>query len=213
MVAPFRTLGLPFVKAEYFGRFALEFGETIDIEALKSKLYAWGYAFSDIVVAQGEVSFRGDIIDIFPRGSQTPYRISLFDTEIEQISPFDPSTQKRAKEELERIEIPPAFLALSEEEYDALKARCEQSAYDVFVKDVASLGLWHLDEMGICRLKPTKPSWRAISIASSRSIFHCILRLRRVRIFCCRASRKPERGVILKRSMPSALSRRIRKKA
>jgi len=156
LISPFRTLGLPFPEAAYFRRFTLEFGESIDVEGLKTKLYAWGYRFSDIVMSEGEVSFRGDIIDIFPRGSDTPVRISLFDTEIEQISPFDPGTQKRAKEELEAVEIPPAFLALDSEAYDALKARCEASVHDVFVKDVASLGLWHLGELGYMPLSRFK---------------------------------------------------------
>ena len=36
---------------------------------------------------------RGAIMDIFPMGSKLPYRIDLFDDEIESLRIFDPETQ------------------------------------------------------------------------------------------------------------------------
>jgi transcription-repair coupling factor (superfamily II helicase) len=130
----------------------LEFAQSIDIESLKDKLYYWGYHFSDVTAQKGEVSFRGDIIDIYPTNSDTPYRISLFDDEIESIQPFDENTQKRYKDkELESIEIHPAFLALDKQDYEKLEQRCQNSHFDTFTKDIDSLGLWHLEELG-CEL-------------------------------------------------------------
>ena len=149
LVSSFYTLTLPLPKADKFDSFILEFGQKIDIEELKNRLYRWGYHFVDIVGAKGEVSFRGDIIDIFPPSSSTPYRISLFDDEIESINPFDIKTQKREQNELESIRVSSAFLALSQDEYEALKERVENSRYESFVKDIDSLGLWHLDELGV----------------------------------------------------------------
>ncbi len=150
LIAPIRTVLIPFPKAEYFARskIKIEFGGRLDIKRLKDQLYRWGYHFTDITASRGEVSFRGDIIDIFPIRSENPYRISLFDEEVESIHCFDESTQKRIDEEIEAFEITPAFLALNEKEHEALRSRCERSSHDTFVKDIDSLGLWHLEELG-----------------------------------------------------------------
>ena len=111
-------------------------------------LYHWGYHFTDIAASHGEVSFRGDIIDIFPIDTSKPYRISLFDEEVESIQHYDENTQKRLSEELESFHYTPAFLALNKTQYEDLKNRTERSMYDTFVKDIDSLGLWHLDDLG-----------------------------------------------------------------
>ncbi len=148
LISPLRTALLPFPKAEYFAEKHIEFGDTLDLKALKDLLYHWGYHFVDIASQKGEVSFRGDIIDIFPIHVEQPYRISLFDEEVESIHNYDAMTQKRLGDELESLEIRPAFLALDQTQYEALKGRCERSSYDTFVKDIDSLGFWHLDELG-----------------------------------------------------------------
>jgi len=147
LISPLRTLLFPLPKANYFQTITWEFGETLDLEQVKEKLYHWGYHFVDITTERGEVSVRGDIIDIYPIHADAPYRISLFDEEIEAIHHYDAHSQKRLGEELESLEIVPAFLALDEEEYIALRERVEQSPYDAFVKDIDSLGIWHLREL------------------------------------------------------------------
>ena len=148
LVSPVRTLLLPLPKAEYFDSIELEFGEEIELNELKSRLYDWGYHFVDIATSQGEVSFRGDIIDIYPSCSDRPYRISLFDNEIESIQTYNEDNQKRDKDELENIIIGPSFLSLSSDEYKSLVEEIESSEYDALVKDVDSLGLWHLGSLG-----------------------------------------------------------------
>ncbi len=148
LISPLRTTLLPFPKLDYFQSQKIEFGEKLNLGTFKDLAYRWGYHFSDIVAAQGEISVRGDIIDIFPIDSSSPYRISLFDDDIESIHLFDANTQKRVGDELEQIEMGPAFLALSTEEHEALKNRCENSKYDSFAKDIDSLGLWLLGELG-----------------------------------------------------------------
>ncbi|MDD3498990.1 MAG: transcription-repair coupling factor, partial [Sulfurovum sp.] len=95
LISPFRTLLIPFPKPEYFRHHTIEFGDTLDLAALKEKLYHWGYHFTDIAASAGEVSFRGDIIDIFPIDAKQPYRIGLFDEEVETIQHYDEATQKR----------------------------------------------------------------------------------------------------------------------
>ncbi|MCB4760745.1 MAG: DEAD/DEAH box helicase [Sulfurovum sp.] len=148
LISPIKTILLPFPKPEYFSQKQITFGEMIDLKAFKDELYHWGYHFTDITVSRGEVSFRGDIIDIFPIQSENPYRISLFDEEIESIYMFDKNSQKRIGEEIESFEMTPAFLALDDMQYKMLKNRCKCSPYESFVKDIDALGLWHLDTLG-----------------------------------------------------------------
>jgi len=147
LIAPYRTLLLPFPKEVCFDSFTVEFASTLDLHSFKDRLYYWGYHFTDIATSRGEVSLRGDIIDIFPIDAPHPYRISLFDEEIESIQPYDANTQKRLSDELEELRIVPAFLALASHEYEALKRRVERSVYDAFVKELDALGLWHLDDL------------------------------------------------------------------
>jgi len=148
LVSPVRTLLLPFPKEELFNTHTIEFGDTLDLQELKDRLYQWGYHFTDIAASHGEVSFRGDIIDIFPIDADQPYRISLFDEEVETIQHYDHITQKRLSDELEALTFTPAFLALNKEQHALLQKRTERSSYDTFVKDIDSLGLWHLDDLG-----------------------------------------------------------------
>ena len=148
LISPLRTLLIPFPKPEYFAQQTIEFGDTLNLTELKDTLYHWGYHFTDIAAQRGEVSFRGDIIDIFPIDADKPYRVSMFDEEVETIQHYDDNTQKRESEELESLSFTPAFLALDKTQYEALKNRTERSSYDTFVKDIDSLGLWHLDDLG-----------------------------------------------------------------
>ncbi|MEN8726653.1 MAG: transcription-repair coupling factor [Sulfurovum sp.] len=148
LISPLRTLLIPFPKAELFDTQTIEFGDTLDLQELKDTLYQWGYHFTDIAASRGEVSFRGDIIDFYPIDADKPYRISLFDEEVETIQHYDEGTQKRQSDELESLTFTPAFLALSKTQHEALKNRTERSTYDTFVKDIDSLGLWHLDDLG-----------------------------------------------------------------
>ena len=147
VISPIKTVSHALPKPELCAAKYLEFGDTIELEAFKREMLFWGYTFVDIVEEKGEVSFRGDIIDIFPIIAKKPYRISLFGDEIEEIRVFELETQKSIKEEIEKIEITPAYFALNEEQYDALNSKCEHSSSDSFVKDISSLGLWHLDEL------------------------------------------------------------------
>ncbi|MEA1953546.1 MAG: transcription-repair coupling factor [Campylobacterota bacterium] len=159
LISPLRTLLVPFPKKEFFAKQTIEFGDTLQLNELKDRLYQWGYHFVDIASQRGEVSFRGDIIDIFPINTEKPYRISLFDEEVETIQYYDENTQKRLSEELEAFTFAPAFLALNKEEHEALKLRTQMSHYDTFVKDIDSLGLWYLDELGQSALEAFSGVW------------------------------------------------------
>jgi transcription-repair coupling factor (superfamily II helicase) len=148
LISPLRTLLIPLPKEEFFKTLELEFASTLKLTDLKDTLYHWGYHFVDIVTQKGEVSFRGDIIDIYPLGVDSAYRISLFDEDIESIREFSVDTQKSSSQELESIEIIPAFLGLNLTQYEAITKRVERSSLDSFIKDIDTLGFWYLDELG-----------------------------------------------------------------
>ncbi|ENW1932110.1 transcription-repair coupling factor, partial [Neisseria gonorrhoeae] len=74
--------------------FWLKTGQTLDIGRLKTDLVDAGYNHVSHVVAAGEFAVRGGIVDLFPMGSETPYRIDLFDDEIDSIKTFDTDTQR-----------------------------------------------------------------------------------------------------------------------
>lgn len=81
--------------------------DILDITATQKTLTEAGYRHVEQVFSHGEFSVRGAIIDIFPMGSELPYRIELFDNEIETIRTFDVDTQKSI-EKIEQIELLPA---------------------------------------------------------------------------------------------------------
>lgn len=69
-------------------------GQEINTDELRQQLVSAGYQHMSQVVAPGEFSIRGSLIDIFPMGAQSPFRLDLFDTEIDSIRSFDPDTQR-----------------------------------------------------------------------------------------------------------------------
>ena len=74
--------------------FFLKQGTQLDLDALRSQLTLAGYTHVTQVLSPGEYSVRGGIVDLFPMGSPLPYRMDLFDNEIESIRTFDADTQR-----------------------------------------------------------------------------------------------------------------------
>ena len=81
--------------------------EPLDLAALRTQLTLAGYAAVTQVVAHGEFAVRGSLIDVFPMGSDTPFRIDLLDRDVDSIRRFDPDTQ-RSLDKLDRIHLLPA---------------------------------------------------------------------------------------------------------
>ncbi|WP_345989295.1 DEAD/DEAH box helicase [Sulfurimonas sp. HSL1-2] len=146
VIAPFKSLLFPLPKTHLLRTKQIAFGDRLDLGALKTELLHWGYSFVDLVEVEGEVSFRGDIIDVFAPGTESPYRISLFDDEIEQIKAFEVETQRTVGEELEGFELHSAPYAFDEAGYERIVAAVEASTSDSFVKDIDSLGFWYLGD-------------------------------------------------------------------
>jgi transcription-repair coupling factor (superfamily II helicase) len=68
--------------------------DKLDEAALKAQLTTAGYNHVSSVVSPGEYAVRGGLIDLFPMGSLVPYRVDLFDNEIDSIRTFDPDSQR-----------------------------------------------------------------------------------------------------------------------
>ncbi len=87
--------------------FDLKTGERFDAHATRKRLESCGYRCVDTVSEHGEFALRGAVMDIFPAGSEVPYRIDLFDDEIESLRSFDAETQ-RTIEKVASIRLLPA---------------------------------------------------------------------------------------------------------
>lgn len=87
--------------------FHYEVGDELDRDKLQSQLNKVGYNRVDTVYEHGEFAFRGSIIDIFPMGAKSPFRLDLLDTEVESLRLFDPESQ-RTIESVQRIDVLPA---------------------------------------------------------------------------------------------------------
>ncbi|SDS04869.1 transcription-repair coupling factor (superfamily II helicase) [Halopseudomonas sabulinigri] len=85
----------------------LELGQRLDIEQMRLNLDAAGYRCVDTVYEHGDYAVRGALLDLYPMGSKLPYRIDLFDDEIETLRTFDPESQ-RSIDKVERIHLLPA---------------------------------------------------------------------------------------------------------
>ena len=82
-------------------------GDQLDLERFKLQLDAAGYYSVPKVTQHGEFAVRGSLIDLFPTGNDRPFRIDLFDDEIDSIKLFDEETQISI-EETESIRMLPA---------------------------------------------------------------------------------------------------------
>ena len=82
-------------------------GQQLDIGQVKEDLVEAGYQSVNSVLEHGEFAIRGSILDIYPMGTPLPYRIDLFDNEIETLRTFDPETQ-RSISKVKEIKLLPA---------------------------------------------------------------------------------------------------------
>lgn len=87
--------------------FCIQVGEHLDTDIFRTQLRAAGYHAVNQTIAPSEYSVRGGLIDIFPSGSEQPFRIDLFDNQVESIRYFDPETQ-RSKHKVDSIKLLPA---------------------------------------------------------------------------------------------------------
>jgi transcription-repair coupling factor (superfamily II helicase) len=96
VIAPIATVLVKLPPVAYLSArsFMLKKGQTLDLEGLRQQCSEAGYHHVTQVISPGEFSVRGGLIDLFPMGSALPYRIDLFDDEIESLRTFDVDTQR-----------------------------------------------------------------------------------------------------------------------
>ncbi|MBA3660662.1 MAG: transcription-repair coupling factor [Gammaproteobacteria bacterium] len=87
--------------------FILKTGEILNLDIFSTKLAKAGYRHVSQVREHGEFAIRGSIIDLFPMGSKHPFRIDLFDNEVDSIRIFSSETQ-RSLEKINAIQLLPA---------------------------------------------------------------------------------------------------------
>ena len=108
-IVPVNTLMQRLAPIEYVGQHLLylRVNQTLDADDFKRKLEKSGYLHVSQVMSHSEFSVRGSIIDLYPMGSDQPFRIDLFDNEIDSIRLFDPETQ-RSGDKVDEIRLLPA---------------------------------------------------------------------------------------------------------
>jgi transcription-repair coupling factor (superfamily II helicase) len=109
IIAPISTLMQRLPPPQFLQGFTflLKAGDKFDLHSARLRLDKSGYRYVDQVREHGEFAVRGSIIDLFPMGSHTPYRIDLFDDEIDSIRTFSVENQ-RTLEKVDKIELLPA---------------------------------------------------------------------------------------------------------
>jgi transcription-repair coupling factor (superfamily II helicase) len=96
LTVPVTTALYRLAPPEFLAAYTFSFKQkdTLDEEGLRRQLTLANYSHVTQVTAPGEFCIRGGLIDLFPMGSVLPYRIDLFDNEIESIRSFDIDTQR-----------------------------------------------------------------------------------------------------------------------
>lgn len=109
LLVPITTLMQRIAPRSYLdgSGFIFNRGDKINLDEMRRRLEHSGYRYVNQVVEHGEFAVRGSILDLFPTGSDLPYRIDLFDDEIDSMRTFDIDTQ-RSVDTIEKIDLLPA---------------------------------------------------------------------------------------------------------
>ncbi len=113
----------------------IERGGEVSLSDIKEKLTRMGYDRVAIIESRGQFSVRGSIIDIFASDADIPYRVELFDTEVDSIRSFDIDTQ-RSVENLKYIEVYPAEQLIRDDEAFEAAAKLLESEYSKYIKKI-----------------------------------------------------------------------------
>lgn len=127
---------------------SLSVGDDLALEPFVRKLLSMGYAREELVTHPGSFSIRGGIVDLFPVGEELPYRLELFDTEIDSLRIFDPVTQL-SSDKCERLVFGPATELLLDESLRhhlilKVKKALKKAESDEWIERLESL-IDHLD--------------------------------------------------------------------
>jgi transcription-repair coupling factor (superfamily II helicase) len=118
--------------------FDVKVGQRLDLDAEKRRLESAGYRHVPQVFDPGDFAVRGGLLDVYPMGADEPYRVELFDDEIDSIRGFDPETQ-RSLDKVDAVQLLPGREVPLDE--DALK-RAMQTLRDRFDIDTRRSALF-----------------------------------------------------------------------
>ncbi|PKB79236.1 MAG: transcription-repair coupling factor [SAR202 cluster bacterium Io17-Chloro-G9] len=82
-------------------------GQRVRLNQLLTRWVDLGYRNEPLVEVPGTFSHRGGIIDVYPSHSELPFRIELWDDEIDTIRLFEPRTQRSVRS-VDEVSIIPA---------------------------------------------------------------------------------------------------------
>ena len=113
---------------EEFERLCITFevGKQFDLDKLTADLVVMGYSREDSVEGAGQFAIRGGILDIFPPGSDNPYRIEFFDNETDSIREFDTYTQRSLGKVDTACIAPVCEAVITDEKRDEIVAELEK---------------------------------------------------------------------------------------
>ncbi len=120
--------------------FSLKVGDTLEIQAFAQHLLKINYNRVMRVMEHGEFSIKGSLLDVYPMGADMPYRLDLFDQEIESIRLFDTSTQRSVETIQEVFLLPAREFATDQNSIEAFKENYQKTFGDTngFIFDEVS---------------------------------------------------------------------------
>ncbi len=117
LIVPVTTLLQRLAPRAYLRAYSLllKVGDHLEPDAMRERFTQAGYRCVSQVMEHGEYAVRGSLLDIYPMGSDLPYRIDLFDDEVESIRVFDPESQRSSGQVQQIRMLPAAEFALDED--------------------------------------------------------------------------------------------------
>ena len=164
--ALFEKVVKPEVLAQ--SRIEVQKGEKLDVDWIIEILVEYGFQRIDFVYEPGQFSVRGGIIDLYSYGNDLPYRIELFDDEVETIRVFDPLTQL-SQRSLASVSIVPNLNMRFRQDQKVSLFRILPKNTVIWVKDFQFL----LDRLQYCfeRAEQFAAKLTALDAAELREIF------------------------------------------
>ncbi len=126
-------------------RIDIVMGETLDVDFLIEMFIEYGFERVDFVFEPGQFSIRGGILDIFSYGNEWPYRVELFDEEVESIRTFDPTSQL-SKRKISRVSIIPNINTKFSKDQKVSIFSCLSKETVLWIQDLEIL----LDRLQMC---------------------------------------------------------------
>jgi transcription-repair coupling factor (superfamily II helicase) len=117
----------------------LKVDDELSLDFMNETLYEYAFEREDFVIAPGQFSIRGGIVDVFSFSNDNPYRIEFFGDEVASIRTFDPVTQLSIKEYQRVSIIPNVQTTLIEESRESFLEFIPKNSI-VWLKDVELTG-------------------------------------------------------------------------